>query len=801
MAAPPPAAAPAGPPPSGDGLVGRKLNNRYLVEARIGEGGFGDVYKAKQIQMNREVAIKVLSAAMTQDPKLVERFRREAQSACNLRDPHTIITYDFDQTEDGLLYIAMELLQGEALFDVMEREDKGMSPSRVVGILEQCCTSLGEAHVQGIVHRDIKPENIFLENRPGHPDFVKILDFGIAKIVGGDLAQGPQLTAAGQTLGTLEYMSPEQLMGQTLDGRSDIYALGLLASQMLTGALPFKSSSPASIIQWHLKENIAPPSTLRPGIPAGLDAIVAKMLAKKREERYADVQQLRVDLQTVMAQQGWTAAGVSGPMAVIPPAALPTAAAPRPDSALPRTVALKQGQDAPSITTQTPRVSQVKEKKAGHGKKQGSPLKLIVIIAAVVVVALGAFLAYWFALRDQGGGGKSDAEDGKDGMEMSAPMETDMGAMSDSTPPPAKAPDPMAATAEAMAPAPTPAGGLLGVLGGGAPGAAGAAAGAGGGLGALLVDTAPLPAPGAITSGRQAAAGVKAAVASPTRVIPPEMSLVLVVNLDGLRRLRWVNDLLKLIPKDKLQAAFDKLGAKGLDPNAIGELALGMRFEELQGKKTEHPTMVLAASGRFDSGKVVRALEKESGMSRKDVSGWPVLSKDHLSLVAPDRRLLVMASDTVLNHALARLGRSDAKGIGEAEWTAQVLRDARLPATSHALLALRFPEALRKQMGPLLAQIKLGGAGDHVGGVVVHLAGEKQGMTITLALQCSSAALASGLTEFVPIILATLDGKAPAPVLALLKAAKLTSQGTTLALQLSLQKSQLLGLVALAGVK
>ena len=208
--------------------INQVLNNRFKVESKIGEGGFGAVYRGVQLATGRKVALKLLHPEMTKDENLVARFRREGMVLCNLRDAHTITTYDFDQTPDGTLYIAMELLEGKSLHQIFH-EQAPLDWKRVFKILTEMCSSLAEAHAQGIVHRDLKPENIYLETRPGNPEFVKILDFGIAKVMRGDAIdpQSPQLTATGQTLGTLEYMSPEQLMGKPLDGRSDVYALGV----------------------------------------------------------------------------------------------------------------------------------------------------------------------------------------------------------------------------------------------------------------------------------------------------------------------------------------------------------------------------------------------------------------------------------------------------------------------------------------------------------------------------------------------------------------------------------------------
>jgi serine/threonine-protein kinase len=174
----------------------------------------------------------------------------------------------------------------------------------VLHILEQVCTSLGEAHGHGIVHRDMKPENVMLESREGEEYFVKVLDFGIAKIATGDQDPRTALTASGTTLGTLEYMSPEQLMGQQLDGRSDIYALGLLSYQILTGKLPYPSQAPVDIIGWHLKEIPEPPSRLRKDIPPAVDHVVLRMMAKRRDERFASVGELRIAVLAALNEIG-----------------------------------------------------------------------------------------------------------------------------------------------------------------------------------------------------------------------------------------------------------------------------------------------------------------------------------------------------------------------------------------------------------------------------------------------------------------------------------------------------------------
>jgi len=285
----------------GDPYLGTVLNKRFEVLEKLGEGGFGAVYKGKQTGTGREVALKLLHPEMTRDDKVLARFRREGEVLCQLRDAHTITTYDFDQTENGTLFIAMELLGGRSLHDVFQSEAP-LVWHRMLRLVSQMCSSLNEAHSLGIVHRDLKPENIYLESRPGHREYVKILDFGIAKVVRGDGSgdsskQLAQLTATGQTLGTLEYMSPEQLMGKQLDGRSDVYAVGVLCYEMMTGQLPFPDAvGPAAQIAAQLKKTPPMPSSVRPEqeIPDEVDEIVLKCLGKRPDDRYASIGELKV---------------------------------------------------------------------------------------------------------------------------------------------------------------------------------------------------------------------------------------------------------------------------------------------------------------------------------------------------------------------------------------------------------------------------------------------------------------------------------------------------------------------------
>jgi serine/threonine-protein kinase len=290
--------------PGDEIYIGEVLNGRFKVESKIGEGGFGAVYRGVQLHTGRKVALKLLHPEMTKDENLVARFKREGMVLCNLRDAHTITTYDFDQTPDGTLYIAMELLEGKSLHQVFH-EEAPLDWKRMFKILVEMCSSLAEAHQQGIIHRDLKPENVYLETRPGNPEFVKILDFGIAKVMRGDsiAPASPQLTASGQTLGTLEYMSPEQLMGRQLDGRSDVYALGVVAYETITGRLPFPDAKgPAGLITAQLKHTPMPPSQANPkaGLPAVGDRVILKCLEKDKNNRFPDVVALAAALQEAL---------------------------------------------------------------------------------------------------------------------------------------------------------------------------------------------------------------------------------------------------------------------------------------------------------------------------------------------------------------------------------------------------------------------------------------------------------------------------------------------------------------------
>ncbi|HUS29804.1 MAG TPA: serine/threonine-protein kinase, partial [Kofleriaceae bacterium] len=235
-----------------DPFVGKVIDGRYEIQQRVGEGGMGVVYKARQMSIDRVIALKMLNQQMAGDQQWVQRFYNEAKACSRLQHPNTIRMFDFGQTQDGRLFMTMEFLDGMSLRDALDRGP--IAPQRVIKVLIQCCASLAEAHSIGIIHRDIKPDNVFLLNMAGSPDFVKLLDFSVAKLLEGDRMK----TQAGVVFGTPQYMSPEQGRGLPLDARSDLYALGILAFEMLTGNVPYNDDNPMTVIQMHLHGQVPP---------------------------------------------------------------------------------------------------------------------------------------------------------------------------------------------------------------------------------------------------------------------------------------------------------------------------------------------------------------------------------------------------------------------------------------------------------------------------------------------------------------------------------------------------------------
>jgi eukaryotic-like serine/threonine-protein kinase len=283
-----------------DPLVGTVLDQRFRIDRQLAAGGFGAIYRATDVRSDAEVALKVLHPQMARDQAVVARFRREGATLSNLRDPHTITAYELGEAADGTLYIVMELLHGESLYE-QYRATGRLSWRRVVHIARGVCSSLAEAHAAGVVHRDLKPANIHLERRGDDLDFVKVLDFGIAKIVQGGEHDRRELTQAGHMIGTVDYMSPEQMVGGEMTPRSDIYTLGIVMYEMIAGHTPFPEAQSATAILAAVLTRTPEPLSRHANVPPALEQIVARCLAREPQSRFGDISELDDALAQVAA--------------------------------------------------------------------------------------------------------------------------------------------------------------------------------------------------------------------------------------------------------------------------------------------------------------------------------------------------------------------------------------------------------------------------------------------------------------------------------------------------------------------
>ena len=289
-----------------DPLIGRVFDGKYRLEEPLGGGGMGMVYRATHLLIERQVAIKVLSQRFVGDQTAQERFRREARAAGRMHHPNAVTVSDFGMTDDGWLYIVMELLEGRTLRDLLTREAP-LDPARAVSIMLQACAAVGAAHDAKLIHRDLKPANIFIEQRPNMAAIAKVLDFGVAKFAveehGDDDYQ--TLTQVGAIIGTPRYMSPEQCSGAApLTPASDVYSLGIILYEMLTGAVPFSAETPLAVAMKQVTEAPRLPREVIPSIPKELETVVLHALAKHANERPADANEFRRELHATAEQLG-----------------------------------------------------------------------------------------------------------------------------------------------------------------------------------------------------------------------------------------------------------------------------------------------------------------------------------------------------------------------------------------------------------------------------------------------------------------------------------------------------------------
>jgi serine/threonine protein kinase len=291
--------------------IGSEIDGRYRVVELIGEGGMGKVYLAEHIEIGKRVALKVLHPSYSRMPDLVERFRREARAASKIGHPNIVDVTDSGATADGSVYFVMEYLEGVELGSVIEREG-ALDVARALRISGQICRALQAAHREGIIHRDLKPENIFLIVRGGEADVVKVLDFGIAKTTEAEAARERRLTSPGMAMGTPEYMAPEQAAGRPADARTDVYSLGAIMYEMVTGVPPYQGDNFMEILTKKATLDPPPPVTIRSDLPLQVSELVLQAMSRNPDARPQSMESLEYELNKCLSGRGQAVASILG---------------------------------------------------------------------------------------------------------------------------------------------------------------------------------------------------------------------------------------------------------------------------------------------------------------------------------------------------------------------------------------------------------------------------------------------------------------------------------------------------------
>ena len=366
-------------------MVGTIVAERYHIMKKLGEGGMGQVYLAEHVKMGRKSALKVMHPGMVKDVDAISRFNREAANASRISHPNVAAVYDFGETADGVIFLAMEFVDGPPLTKVIEQAG-ALPPKRAATIVYQAAEALAVAHDLGIVHRDLKPDNIMVAKTRDGGDLVKVVDFGIAKAANSD---AQKVTKTGLVVGTPEYMSPEQLAGDKLDGRSDIYSLALVAFNMLTGTLPFPSDSAQESMIMRLTDRPKPLAEMRPEIswPAEVQAVMDKALEREAALRYQNATEFGRDLQRAIERMPVTVAAEMGTQMIQVP---PTRVAPPAGEVIPHTSSVAKPVAAPLGTVSVPSpVSAPSVTQAAAPAKSSNKVALVGG-GVVLVAALGA---------------------------------------------------------------------------------------------------------------------------------------------------------------------------------------------------------------------------------------------------------------------------------------------------------------------------------------------------------------------------------------------------------------------------
>ncbi len=422
-----------------EALIGSELDGRYRIDALLGSGGMGAVFRGHpvfmgQVLTDQAVAIKVLRPHLARDPNAVRRFVREARGTLKITSDHAVKVLDFAVTDDGLLYMVLELLQGRTIGAELSSDGR-LAPRRAVRVARQVSAALAAAHKVGLIHRDLKPDNLMLVRRGADPDFVKVLDFGLAKVMEGTGEQAlsmAALTQGGIVFGTPDYMAPEQALGQPLDARCDVYALGATLFELITGQPPFPRVSPLEVLAAHVRDPAPTLASVAPdlALPPALEALVARCLAKDPDERPASAEALAAELAAIEA------ALLGGPRVGVATEPVPSLPEPRAEGDRRRAIEDDERRDA-----------------LDDDDRPATRSRLPWLFAAIAVVAA---LAVVIAVTARGGDGAHDRAPGSRDAGVTAVAAAaliDAGPL-DAAPPPLDAARPRPATLDRTAPDP-----------------------------------------------------------------------------------------------------------------------------------------------------------------------------------------------------------------------------------------------------------------------------------------------------------------------------------------------------------